>query len=74
MGSITASGFSLVSPTFVGFAGQGPPASYRLLARLRIEFTDGLGVPAFVAQSVPEPAAGLLILAGLGGLRIARGS
>lgn len=58
-GSITGSGFRLVSPTYVQALGNILP----YVSTLRVEFSDGLGVPGFVSGQVPEPAAWLLAAA-----------
>ncbi|MGH0037060.1 MAG: PEP-CTERM sorting domain-containing protein [Myxococcota bacterium] len=63
-GGISGSTLSLVSPAYIQNAfvvGLTP-----IFSRLEIEFTDGLGVPGFASDMVPEPSTQLLLGLALG--------
>jgi hypothetical protein len=56
-GFVGADAFRLVAPMYVSnLIGTVPYFGY-----LDVEFTDGLGVPGFVSQTVPEPGAALVL-------------
>jgi hypothetical protein len=67
-GSFSGSTLNLVSPTYLLTAA---PGTAPLFSRLTIEFTDGLGLPGFAGDMVPEPSTWLLLGAALGAFAIA---